>query len=274
MAVYPTAFWGGNTRGANLNDAHTHTKWHDDIMAEVIAMQAELGLQPKGGFSSVKARLDAAISIAVFTANGTWTKPAGASKVFVRGVGGGGGAGGAAITAAAQGALGGGGGGGQYREGWFAASTFAATQAVVIGGGGNGGSGTTDGAAGGNTTFAGLTIIGGSGGTGSPATAVGISAAGGVGGAGGAGGSIAINGERGCHPQVMTGGIPVPSSSNGGDSQLGYGARGPATATGGTGANGGLYGGGGSGAVNGPSQGTAKVGGNGADGILIVVTFF
>jgi hypothetical protein len=50
--------WTGNTRGANLSDAETHTTWHDEAMAEVIAVETELGLAPRGSQASVKARLD------------------------------------------------------------------------------------------------------------------------------------------------------------------------------------------------------------------------
>lgn len=59
MADYPISIWAGNTRGTNLSDAETHTVWHDEVMAEVIAVQTELGTNPSGPFATVAARLTA-----------------------------------------------------------------------------------------------------------------------------------------------------------------------------------------------------------------------
>ena len=57
MASFPSSVWSGNTRGTNLSDAHTHTKWHDDIMGEVVAIQTELGTNPSGALSTVALRV-------------------------------------------------------------------------------------------------------------------------------------------------------------------------------------------------------------------------
>src|SRR5687767_3240050 len=58
MAIYPGALWGGNVRGTFMDDPDIHEKWHDDIQNEVKAMQAEVGLVPRGTYASVRARLD------------------------------------------------------------------------------------------------------------------------------------------------------------------------------------------------------------------------
>jgi hypothetical protein len=98
----------------------------------------------------------------LFTASGTWTKPAGITFVKVFGCGSGGGGGGGAQTASGTAASGGAGGGaGSCGEKTFRASDLGATASVFIAAAGTGGAGATttttaggNGGNGGQITFA------------------------------------------------------------------------------------------------------------------------
>jgi len=194
------------------------------------------------------------IDVQTFTANGTWTKPAGKSFVMVEmwGAGGGG-----SHTNTDFG--GSGGGGGAYIRKTFLASELSATEAVVVGTGGTAGTNGNNGTA---STFKGLTAGGGGGG-------VGVQ----WGGAGGSvGGSASTQNEftgLNLSPAYSGyGGHHGASSDSGGGSGGGNNAGSGAPPGGSS-----LYGGGGGGGANssgnggaGGSIGSIVAGGGGAGG--------
>lgn len=209
----------------------------------------------------------------VYTANDTWTKPAGLHSAVILLVGGGGGGGGlAAGGAGTVGAAGGGGGGGYclVRE---LAATLGATETVTVGAAGAAGSAGTGGT-GGTTSFgAHCSATGGSGGTTDSASTGARSS---VGGAGGVGSSGDVNGAGaggGAGIGLGSGELAASSislSGAGGSSALGGGGVGRATD--GAGGAGGVYGGGGGGARVVPS-GSNRDGGAGAAGVVIVYEY-
>lgn len=196
-------------------------------------------------------------NIQVFTANGTWTKPASGTLVYVK-VWGGGGAGGNTNT---NGSTAGGGGGGGYSEGYTAVTTDVT---VTVGAAGAGSaSNNAAGGNGGTSSFAGTTTIQATGGTG------GSGGSGGSGGAGGVGsnGQINFTGETG---QGGSGTLGLGYTGQGGSSYGFAGAKAPLTFVGnGVGITAAGYGAGGStGMKNG--GGASGQGGDGAGGLVIV----
>lgn len=204
-AQYPGALksFSNPLSSDNLNSP-PHATQHADANDEIVAIETELGINPKGGYATVKARLDALGSVPtntqVFTSTSTWTKPAEISRVYVRVWGAGGGGGGASNTGAA---LAGYGGNGGYSEGYVTVTTDIT---VTVGAGGAAGVSNGDGANGGTSSFAAAVTIQATGGTG------GLKGASGTNGAGGTGSGGQINftpysstaihaiGERGTTP--------------------------------------------------------------------------
>lgn len=228
------------------------------------------------------------ISFDVFTANGTWTKPTGASEVHVITVGGGGAGGPAPAVGSSQAGAGGGGGGFGYHI--IPAGDCGATEAVSIGAGGNGAAG-APGGNGGSTTFGSLATGFGGAGAGYPSTPFYL---GGGGGAGASGSYVEyeVAGEAGAAGMtfgdvegLILGGHIYARGGKGGNAAYGFGPGGPegyAYSTGATVANQGddapshSHGGGGGGAcssVHGGTPPSAVRGGHGGDGICIVMVF-
>lgn len=213
------------------------------------------------------------IVIQSFTGNGTYTPTTGMKYCTVEAQGGGGGGAGCPLTGAAQVAAGGGGGGGGYARKTFSAATIGASQTVTIGTGGAGGVGNAAGADGVDTTFGALLTAGKGSGGANAGAAVTTTVSGGAGGTGN--GDVNRSGTAG-GPSFGTyiGTSPAISSGYGGSTALGGGGvsvSGTSTSSNGnTGAN---YGSGGSGAANTDNQASARNGGVGAPGIVIVTEY-
>lgn len=206
----------------------------------------DIAVAPDGAFRSIQ----------VFTASGTWTKPASLKRVRVTVVGGGGGGGGGSSTESPTGGRGGGGGGAARKV--IEASALASTEYVTVGAGGAGGT------SGGGT--------GGTGGTSSFGTTAFLSATGGSGG--GHGGSVAGSGGSGAGGVENYSGTAgfVHPGANGGGSIFGGGGKG-AQSVGQAGGAGGANGAGGGGGGDNTSA-SGGVGGAGRAGIVIVEEFF
>jgi hypothetical protein len=206
----------------------------------------------------------------LFTANGTYTKPANLKAVWVRVIGGGGAGGASGTTGVGTGSAGAGGGGGEYAEAIIPAATLAATVAVTCGA-----AGAVSAGAGGASSFGAHVIANGGSGGATCGVASGVVAAGGAGGTGGAGSFGTIfrrNGQAGDMGRVQ-GGEPIPS--RGGNSGLAYGAgaQQASSINAVAGQGGQPFGGGGGGGTCRPSQ-SAQNGGAGATGGVIVVNLF
>lgn len=262
----------------------------------------------KTAIASLPAVPIVATDVQVFIASGTWTKPANAKAVSVFATGaGGGGSGGSSFTGA--GANGCGGGGGAYNTEIFNAVSLGATETITVGAGGAGGVGSVNGASGSNgdsSTFGTKLFAGGGGaasgnglsgggGGGSMGSASGSSpgtpAASGAGFAGqgatsGSPGSNAENGGGGGGTTTANGGNSVNGGGGGGaggagnaggttaGAYAGAGGAGGAAGSASAGADGAVYGGGGGGGTRNLVSGNGGSGGTGANGIVVVITYF
>jgi hypothetical protein len=213
-----------------------------------------------GGVASLNPATGGLKPMQVFTATGTWARPAGIRTLLVFCLGGGGGGTGAAASYAVGG---GGGGGGAAIE--LIDVTGTASETVTIGAGGAGGSTAGgNGSTGGTSSFGAFcSATGGTGGTGQTASNSQAMTQGGAGGAG-SGGLLNLTGSPGNYGSREGG--TIGKSGNGGASLLGGGGLGlNGSANGNPGTSPGSGGGGCS-----TNSATARSGGAGADGIVWV----
>lgn len=204
----------------------------------------------------------------VLTSGTTFTTRVDTKSIRVKLLAGGGGGGGCTSVATAASAAGGGGAGG-YAEKVFAV-TGSTGYTYAIGGAGAGNSAAAGGN-GGNTTFAvGATTVTAFGGTGAVvATAVVVGStpiwyAGGAGGIVSTNGDVNSGGEPGVHG--LSNNLTAIGSGNGGSTNYGAGGKGVTASAAGNGAVG--FGAGGGGAATGAS--TARAGGAGGAGMIVV----
>ena len=229
-----------------------------------------IGFVGIGGFASVKPF----VTLATASGAGTFTGVPGAVYHDIEMVGGGGAGGGGQAAAAGQNSKGGGGGGGAYARSRINAADLTYPVAYSVGAAGTGASGAAGGN-GGTTTFDStlMTAPGGSGGgIALSSAAAGFGVQGGAGGVVGVG-DIVIPGAGG---GFGMGSATLCAGGHGGDSVLGAGPVGRASAAAAAslaGQPGGQYGGGGGGAaIN--AGGGAQPGGDGATGVIIITSHF
>lgn len=211
-------------------------------------------------------------SVTVFTASGTWNKPAGTKTVRVRVIGGGGAGGGVPVTTASR-AIGGGGGGGGCVEKFYSASSLGSSEPVVVGATKAGSAG-LDGGNGNPSTFsAGGNLLTGAGGVGGQASGVSTTGTIAAGGAGGAatGGDINTPGGPGSPGFTHTNVFGV--SGKGGDTPLGFGGQSSAAGSGDAAGNAGANYGSGGGGATGDNNAATFAGGAGAAGVVIVESY-
>ncbi len=210
------------------------------------------------------------LSTTVKTSGTSHTTGASTNKIILRMQGGGGAGGGSVAPGSNKTSVGGGGGSGGYAEKTFSVSPSTA-YTCAIGSGGTGSSGSAGGA-GGNTTFtvSGVTVTakgGGGGPSGAAQSDVGLVA-------GGAAAAVSTNGDlngsgmRGMNGVQMSGTGNIACGGDGGS--CGFGAGGIGTLnTSGAGGTGIGFGAGGGGACT-ISNGTARAGGAGLAGVIII----
>jgi hypothetical protein len=213
-----------------------------------------------------------------FTSSGSFTKATypWLRAIRVKTVGGGAGGAGCATTGAGQVAVGGAGGGAATAESFITdIGSLAGTVTVTVGAGGSGGIGSANGNDGGESSFGNglayeVSALGGNSGSSLAAGAVprqtgnsGTTQTTGV-------GDLVLPGSTSLPRILMTDSATVVVRPNGGSSSIGFGSIGASSSSGIDGGSGSNYGAGGTGGMNAQNQGTARDGGSGSNGIVII----
>lgn len=202
----------------------------------------------------------------------TYTTPTGCVALMVTCIGGGGGGGGVAGGGSSTTGVSGPGGAGGYCA--LGITNPAASYTYTVGAGGAGGAaGANNGSAGTATTFSNggsvnMSAGGGSGGTGDTGVGTTTSTPGGDGGAA-SGGDINVKGDGGRQALIVSG---LPAQGPPGGNTM-YGVGGTTENVAGTGEDAAGYGAGGGGTVIQNSASTSS-GGDGADGLIIVLEIY
>lgn len=262
-SVFSTSI-GGYPKGAILISSDRTKLWLSTVDNNTVDPDAGASAN---WFPITTGRL---INVQTFTASGTYTPTAGTTSVVVEAIGGGGAGGGCGAASAGQAGGGGGGGGGSYGKGRYT-SSFSGVS-VTIGAGGTPGSAGANGGAGGTTSFGALlSCPGGNGGTaGTPSSSFPSLLGGSTGGAAPTGANVESGlGFPGGQSFTVASAFGV--SGDGANSVKGGGAYHVANATlPGNAAT--TKGSGGSGSFV-IASGSANAGGAGAPGIVIVYEF-
>jgi hypothetical protein len=177
-AIFPASGYTEMDPGEEFTFRWNNGRWDMDLRPNPFATTAVSIFKPNA--SGTLALTSSLTDTQIFTANGTWTKPAGAKNVHYTVIGGGGGGGSGRIGATGTDRGGGGGGSGAgITLGWINPSALGATETITVGSGGAGGASNTAstdadgnaGSAGGNSSIGTVAIgfagNGGQGGVGS-----------------------------------------------------------------------------------------------------------
>lgn len=210
------------------------------------------------------------IGVQTFTSSGTYTPTPGMTTCIVEGVGGGGAGGGAPVTISGNVGFGAGGHAGAYGKGQFTTAQVGASQTITIG---LGGVATTNaGGNGGQTSFGSLMLLpGGAGGPSAGNTAPPLSAGNGNVPAVASTGANMIRGAGAISSIGLAVSVSVGYSGAGANSPFGSGGGSVNNTAAGQQASG--LGSGGSGGMALSANGTARLGGNGAPGFILILEF-
>lgn len=272
LPALSTGFQSGKASSAQVNKALRQGTTMAAVLAQFIADTTGSDVLDNGALANLVAQFKSAlgtatagklINVQTFTSSGTYTPSSGTKSVIVEAVGGGGAGGGAPATNASTVSVGGGGTAGTYGMSRYT-SGFSGV-VITVGSGGVPVSGGTGGNGGASSFGSLLSCPGGSGGGYQGPSSSGFGPLGSASGSNATGANISsAPGSPGGYSFTVSTAVVA---GLGGSSRFGGG--GTLNTVNGNGATGIGYGAGGGGAANSNSQ-TAKLGGNGTSGLVVV----